>query len=58
MILENEYKTVLDGKFEKCDCINCTYNVIEVFKNKAKRFIKQDFRVVLQGRKDKLHLRK
>ncbi len=57
MILEEEYKTVLQGKIDTCNCINCSYNIIDIFTKKIKE-TKDSFRVVLSGTKEKLHLNK
>ncbi len=57
MILEEEYKTVLEGKIDICNCINCNYNIIEIFTKKIKE-TKDSFRVVLSGTKERLHLNK
>jgi hypothetical protein len=57
MILEEEYKTVLEGKIDTCNCINCNYNIVEIFTKKIKK-TKDNFRVVLSGTKERLHLNK
>lgn len=57
MILEKEYKTVLEGSVDTCNCINCRYGIVEIFTNKVKSILKkEDFRTILKGSKEKLHL--